>query len=620
MDKKRIGLEDAIFDGVSDGLTPIDRPISPRVFALCAFIVVCVAGIVVTRVGYLFLSHSTYASRALTNAGQQTILSAPRGVIYDRFGEPLVKNEPGFSASLNASQLLKKRETIDEVLNQVGAILSLDAAALKNQLLTMDLERQAYLPLARSLTVDQLIEIKKLSIPSLVIQSTYSRNYVDGYVFSHVIGYTGLVAPRDLERDATLGLNDEIGKSGLEFQYDSFLRGVNGQAVTYKDAKGNELDTKTVSQSIAGDALYTTIDAGLQRALWDALSKQLSSLGRTAGVGLALNPQTGEVLALVSIPTFDNNNLTSKLFTDPSKPLFNRVVSGIYSPGSTIKPLVALAALQEHIVDPLFSVLSTGFIEIPNPYDPSKPSRFVDWKAHGWVNMYSALARSSNVYFYYVGGGFEKVVGLGIDRLKKYWRVFKLDEKTGIDLPSENSGSLPDPDIKEKRTGQVWRIGDTYNVSIGQGDLIITPLALLRYIASIANGGYMVRPFVVARVTDAAGGVVHETATSSQELEIQERNLIKEVQQGMIDAVTKEYGTAHMLSSIPLPCAGKTGSAQIQNNQKVNAFVVAYCGIDLAKPDIALLVLIEDAKEGSLNAVPVVQKVLQWYYDNSLTR
>ena len=180
------------------------------------------------------------------------------------------------------------------------------------------------------------------------------------------------------------------------------------------------------------------------------MKQGLSYLGSRAGVGIALNPQNGEVLALVSLPSFDNNKIKAEDLIDSSKPLFNRAVSGFYAPGSTIKPLVAFGALKEEIIAPEKEILSIGYIEIPNPYYPDRPSRFVDWKPHGWVNLYSALARSSNVYFYEVGGGFGDQKGLGIEKLKDYWQKFGLGELTGIDLPGEAKGSLPDPETKEK--------------------------------------------------------------------------------------------------------------------------------------------------------------------------
>lgn len=366
----------------------------------------------------------------------------------------------------------------------------------------------------------------------------------------------------------------------------------------------------------SGAKVYTTIDAELQKVLYTSLKNRLTSLDRNAGAGLAINPRTGEVLALVSLPSFDTNKLTGEIFSDPAKPAFNRVLSGVYSPGSIIKPLVAFGALEEGIVDPMTSILSTGYIELPNPYTPSQPSRFVDWKAHGWVNVYSALARSSNVYFYEVGGGFEQQQGLGIERLRAYWGKFLLGEKTGIDLPGEAQGNLPDPESKEKRTGQIWRIGDTYNVSIGQGDLLVSPIELLRYIGGIAAKGKLYEPYVVSKVENGES-LYYTKDQRFNTIEQKNPQSIEDVERGMLYGVSEEYGTSHMLAGIPMAIAGKTGSAQIQNNQKTNAFFVGYAPVP--NPEIAILVLIEDAKEGSLNAVPVAQEVLSWYYEHRVS-
>jgi penicillin-binding protein 2 len=313
--------------------------------------------------------------------------------------------------------------------------------------------------------------------------------------------------------------------------------------------------------------------------------------------------------------------------------LFNRAISGAYTPGSAIKPMVALAALKENIIDPKKQILSTGYIEIPNPYDPEKPSRFLDWKAHGWVDLRSALARSSNVYFYEIGGGFEGLKGLGVNKLKEYWQRFLLGAKTGIDLPSESSGFLPDPEEKEERTGQIWRIGDTYNVSIGQGDLLLTPIQLINFIASIANGGKIYRPRLVSCAThdnsnnpnlhpndsnrsdNSDTGLYHSDCGLLMDYSEWQKE-IKEVQKGMEDAVEKYYGTANLLSFLPMSAAGKTGSAQVANNTRTNAFFVGYAPAE--NPEIAILVLMENAREGSLNAVPIAKDVLEWYYYNRI--
>jgi penicillin-binding protein 2 len=328
---------------------------------------------------------------------------------------------------------------------------------------------------------------------------------------------------------------------------------------------------------------------------------------------------------LVSLPSFDNNEIKSADLINPAKPFFNRVVSGEYAPGSTIKPLVAFAALKENLISPEKEIFSAGYIEIPNPYNPDKPSRFPDWKANGWVNLYSAIARSCNIYFYAVGGGFEDVNGLGIKRLKEYWGKFGLGQKTGIDLPGEKPGFLPDENTKEESGGEIWRIGDTYNVSIGQGDLLVTPIQLINYVSAIANNGKIYRPFLVDKITDGSGNVAKEISPEILADFPEDLENIKLIQRGMLDTVGKSYGTASLLSGLPIPVAAKTGTAQIEGNKKINALFVGYLPVEaLAKAgapiekQIAILVLVEDAREGGMNAVPVANEVFGWYYENRI--
>ncbi|MCL5011988.1 MAG: penicillin-binding transpeptidase domain-containing protein [Patescibacteria group bacterium] len=619
MGKKDFFLEDIALDDFSNGLDVVERPLSDKLFRVLGIIITLGVLIVAGRVAYFDVFHAQeYSARAIANAGQGTILKAPRGIIYDRYGIPLVTNKPTFDVSINLSEILRHPESVDDTLAAIQAIVPFDATTTKEQIRKADLERQAYVPLVKNISLDAVIALKKLDNRAVTIEDGYAREYIDGPMFSHVLGFIGLVTQDDLAADPSLQLNDDIGKMGIEAQYDALLRGTNGAKIQFRDAKGNDIAPERTQEPISGARLDTTLDAELQKVFFTTLQTRLKDLDRTSGVGLALNPQTGEVLSLINFPDFDNNNLTASLFSDPAHPTFNRTISGVYSPGSTIKPLVAFGALEEHVIDPLKSIYSAGYIELPNPYSPDKPSKFLDWKPQGWVNMYSALARSSNVYFYEVGGGFQDQKGLGIDLLNVYWRKFLLDKKTGIDLPGENYGSLPNPDEKEKRTGQIWRIGDTYNVAIGQGDLMITPIELLRYISGVASKGKLPVPFVVKDAKTNSGKIVYEKTPSFDTLEMKNPNDLNEVEQGMLAGVAKDYGTAYMLHTIPMVIAAKTGSAQIQNNAKTNAFVVAYAPVP--NPQIAILVLIEDAREGSLNAVPVVRDVLSWYYEHRIMK
>jgi len=322
-------------------------------------------------------------------------------------------------------------------------------------------------------------------------------------------------------------------------------------------------------------------------------------------------------LALFSIPSFDTGQIHRFLKLE-NQPLFNRAIGGLYNPGSTIKPLVATAALVEKIINPQEQIYSAGFIEIPNPYFPNLPSRFLDWKPHGWVDLYSALARSSNIYFYEVGGGFPgQRIGLGIEKLKQWWQKFRLAEKSGIDLIGEERGVLPDPQWMQKVKNRRWLLGDTYNVSIGQGDLLITPIELLNYISAIANGGKFYKPRIAKAVLDENGKILFQNESQILgDLSSIIDGAVNEVKKGMEDAVNKPYGTANLLADLPFKIAAKTGSAQTDNNTKVNAFFVGYAPAD--NPQIAILILIENAREGSLNTIPVAKDVLAWYYKNRL--
>lgn len=595
MKEPELNFEDAIFDQWSGDLKRLEKPLATNVFWLvggCGLFIILVVFFRIVTLN-LFLG-DFYKNRSNINVNQEFVIPAYRGIITDRFGKQLVRNVPSFSVSINKSEFIKNRTKQDELLKKLSFLLAISEDVLKNIIKDVDLERNNKVLLARNITLEQAIDLQSLKNDALMVEDDYKRNYEDPFVLSHILGYTGLI---DWSKNIE-------GKTGLEAFHNDVLQGEDGAYVVFRDAKGNALQKKIIRENKPGAQLATTIDLDFQKYFYERFQQSLHELERHAGTGIAMNPKTGEILALVSFPSFDNNE-PAKYLRGANQPLFNRAISGVYSPGSTIKPLVALAGLRENVMDTGFEIYSPGYLEIANPYDPEHPSRFLDWKANGLVNLYSALARSSNVYFYAIGGGYKNMKGLGINRLNDYWKKFGFDKKTEIDLPSEAVGFLPNPEEKEKRTGQPWRIGDTYNVSIGQGDLIITPIRLLTMIASIANNGKMIKPHFLL---EGKPSVLFDYSSW--------KDLIEKVQQGMKDAVSKSYGTANLLFDLPYKTAGKTGSAQFANNTKTNAFFVGYGPI--SDPSIAILILVEDAKGGSLNAVPIAKDVLKWYYDNRL--
>ena len=600
---RRVDFEEVVSDSISNRELGIrEKPLNPAVFHIIFSVCVLFAVIFFGRtVFFTGVEGSRYVKRSEANINQSIPLIAPRGIIVDKNGMPLVKNKEIFTVFLQLDEMMRSNEK-DLVLNVAANILGLDRKSVAKTLEDTNLDSITDIILLRDITRDQVIKIKTLGTKSLIVESDFERDYTNP-AFAHVVGYANLVSQEDLMHNKKLALNDLIGKTGLEAFYDKELRGKNGSIGIYRNAKGDLEDIRRTRDPVAGETLKTTIDGEFQEYFYNRMSEGLKSLGRTSGVGLAINPENGEVLSLMSFPSFDANNI-SEYLSNPNQPLFNRAISGLYSPGSTIKPIHAVAALSEGVVTPEKQFLSKGFIEIPNPYHPDNPSIFVDWRPQGWVDIHSALARSSNVYFYIVGGGFEETKGLGIDRLRKYWKRFGLNDLTGIDLPGEATGFLPDPIEKEERTGTPWLVGDTYNVSIGQGDLQVTPLELLSGVSAIAEGV----AFTPHVVESAPNNIIIDLSQYGQ--------ILKEVRIGMEDAVSKDYGTAHLLADLPVKVAAKTGSAQTAGNTKTNALFIGYAPAD--DPKIAILILVEDAKEGSLNTVPIARDVLEWYYENRL--
>lgn len=593
----------------------VEVPVSSATFFWASVAIAVIIGGLFGRLVYLNLGQkSFYVARAERNVNLERAIPAQRGTITDRYGEILAKNTETFSIFADAAALLKDRRLLSEVLGQLSDVVGVPVDDLEGAFRQGDYERLAEVPLVRNVSPEVAIAVRGLNLPSIVVANDLRREYIDGPIFSSVVGYTGAQATQ-----ATI-----VGKVGLERTYDDVLRGIDGLHIFSRDAKGAVLDDHIVQSAVSGKTVVTTIDAGLQRFFHKRLEEGLRSLGVYSGVGIAMDPKTGEVLALVSLPSYDNNIFVTpgksqeraKLVNDSvRKPLFNRAVSGAYNPGSTIKPLVALAALHEKVIKPTDVIYSAGYIDVPNPYVPDKPTRFVEYNMnrYGWVDVRSALAKSSNVYFYTVGGGFGGIAGLGLEKLNYYWQKFGLGQKTGLGLEPEVAGFLPTAAEKEARTRQPWRLGDTFNVSIGQGDLLVSPIQLINHFASIADNGVMRRPQLIKEV----GG--EKVASSPVLLDYSDWKLeLKEVQAGMRDGVVKEYGTSHILHTLPFSVAAKTGSAQTNNNTKTNAFFVGYAPYE--DPRIVVSVLVENAKSGSLNAVPIAKDILQWYWDHRLDK
>ncbi len=625
--KKIIAFEESLNDEWNRDAGVAEVPLGDRPFLYLGIAIAVIVIAVAVEIISLGADGAYYTARAQANVAQLKETPAPRGIIYDREGDVLADNKAAFAAMLDPREFLQNENLQTSTLAAIQNIFGIapdGVWSLINQGSAQDFA--APIVLSENVDPNQLVNLEALNLPTLTVKSDFERDYPAGPAFSTVLGYVSRVNGDDIKNNPALSGNDFIGKAGLEAFYDSTLRGTPGVDVSFRNAQGNVLTKEMKSPPVIGHPLQLTIDGGLQSYFYSQMQSDLARLGRQVGLGIAMDPQTGAVLSLVDLPGFDNNVFSGSgnsaaiqsLLSSPDKPLFDRAVSGLYNPGSTIKPLDAVAALHEGVIDSTRAIFSPGYLMVPDPYNSSTPTRYLDWRYQGSVNLAAALAQSSDVYFYIVGGGSPPVTtplindpsdygisGLGIGRLHDWWEKFGLGKPTGIDLPGEASGFLPTPDWKQKKMGTPWLLGDTYNVSIGQGDLLLTPIQLLDYIGAIANGGTIYRPFLNASSTPS----VNEDLTSL----LPE---IKQVQQGMRETVTSPQGTAYTMDDLPFPSCAKTGSAQIKDNKEEDAFFVGYAPCD--NPKIAILVLIENSKQGSLNAVPVAKDVLNWYYENRI--
>ncbi|MAF20816.1 MAG: penicillin-binding protein 2 [Parcubacteria group bacterium] len=604
----------------------IEQPIKSLNFILFyVLIIICLSGLLF-RAGYLQIARGEYyQDLAQGNRLRIYSISAPRGIIYDHLGEPLVYNIPSFDLVVGLTDFLDNPILLqEEILRKIIALIAdnqdsqIDQAKV-NQLREKIKEysgQVGQLVLARGIERSAALTLESLinDWPGLRLEKNAQRQYLLGSYFSHVLGYTGQVNKRDLEIHPDYLLNDQIGKTGLEYQYEDLLRGAPGQEQIEVNSLGKTQRLLATKPAQPGQSLVLFIDKALQKKIYQVLEIMLDNLSLSGqkvkkAAALAIDPNNGGILALVSLPSFDNNLFAQSisqedlnaLERDPSRPFLNRVIAGQYPAGSTVKPLIAAAALEEGIVRAGQQLSCPGGISIVNKYNPEIIYYFPDWKTHGSVDVVEAIAESCNVFFYAVGGGYGLIPGLGMERIKEYLEYFGLGQLTGIDLFHEQDGFIPD-----SNQDQEWRLGDIYHAAIGQGDITATPLQIALATASIANGGILYQPQIVDRIIDSAKDIPAQVIRDDF---IQPAN-IKTVQQGMRQAVLT--GSARSLADLPVKAAGKTGTAQFGSQDQTHAWFTGFAPYE--HPEIVLTILIEAGGEGHKAAVPVAKEILSWYF------
>jgi len=589
---------------------------------------------ITARVGYLQLvKGESYAILARGNKERNIPIPAERGLIFDRNGVQLTENVPSFALAVIPQDLPKGEEQkkkvverlaqltgedktyIDEVLTEYGAY-SLESIVIKE-----NIDYQTALRLQIAAAELPGIHVQRGSKRLYVHNGAESQDLVGESVdkalsISHVLGYTGKLDRGELDTLYQQGYlpSDFLGKVGVEKEYESVLRGVYGKKRVEVDAYGRQ-QTKIAEQApIPGRLLFLSIDIKMQEALEGFMLEVFEEFQKERGVGIVSDPKTGDVLALVSLPAFDNNDFSGgigygrykKYTRDINKPLFNRAISGLYPSGSTLKMAIAASALEEGIITPNTTFLSTGGIGVGQWIFP-------DWRGggHGVTNVRKSLAQSVNTFYYYIGGGYKDFTGMGVDTITSYLKWFGFAKKLQIDLPGESPGFLPSKDWKKDTKGERWYVGDTYNLSIGQGDVLVTPLQINAMTQVVANKGTLFVPRVVEKIVDPV--TKKEDIISPQVVQrvpIAE-NHFSTVRLGMRDCVLS--GSCRRLNTLPVHVAGKTGTAQWNKNKDDHAWFTSFAPFE--NPEVVVTILVEEGEGGSKVAVPIAEKFYRWWFE-----
>jgi penicillin-binding protein 2 len=587
--------------------------IQGRLPLLAAFIILAIV-ILFIRLWYLqVVKGAYYQEQAESNRIRPVKLRPPRGVIYDRSGRPLVENELVFDISL----IPEDAPDLDTTIERLSAIVKIAPDAIRKALEDESNVRTSYDPVKIREEAPwgevAVVEAHQDDLPGAIIEPEHLRYYPYGELASHQFGYIGKVSQSQRRKEQS-DIGMLTGQGGLEKIYDKLLRGVAGRRLIQVNAAGRKVKDLGIEEPRPGTDIYLTIDLDAQKAAEEGL-------GVRAGAVVAMDPNTGEILALASHPSYDPNLFPRgispqdwvKLMNDPRHPMYNRAIQSVYPPGSTFKIIVALAGLESGVIKLDDKVTCKGYLM-------SGRHSFRCWKkgGHGAVSLHQALVESCDVYFYTMG---ERI---GWDRVAEYARKLGYGSLTGILLPDEKPGLIPTTEWKKKRTGEAWYPGETYINSIGQGFVLVSPIQSCQMMSAIANGGHFYQPMLLKRTRNRETG---EVAVFSPERKNQitlDPGALQEVRSALVGVVNEPGGTAHSAATPLATVAGKTGTAQViaqkiagrklEGKQQDHAWFVAYAPAE--NPKIAVAVVVEHGGHGGSVAAPIAKKVIEEYLKN----
>lgn len=577
-----------------------------------AIIILLVFVALVSRLGYLqVVQGKYYGEKADGNRIRLAPIMAPRGMFYDRNGIPLVSNRPGFAVSL----LPISGPVPDDIIVKVASILNITPDEIKKKL-SQHSGRFEPIRIKSDIGPDIVtkIEERRAELPGVVIEIQPIRNYINNELAAHLFGYVSEINDVELEKAQEKSneykSGDIIGKFGLEKVYDRELRGIDGGNQVEVDVTGRPVNVLGRKETVPGKNLTLTIDYKIQKAAEVAIDEQLTYLqtksefrNAKAAAAVAMNPKTGEILAMVSRPTFNPNlfsgGISSKdwkaLNENPNNPMNNKAISGEYPPGSTFKLVTGAAALELGKVTPEEKILDTG-----KHWIIAKGN--AEGEALGWINFKEALTKSDNVYFYEMGNR------LGIDNLEKYARMFGLGVTTGINLQGESEGLVANQRYKEKVYGEEWYLSETFDAAIGQGFQLTTPLQVAVLMSEIANGGYRYRPYLVSKISSNKGEVIKTFAPEEVgRIQLSDRTLTL-IRESLRDVALEGGTAAQAFRDFPIAIAGKTGTAENSHGSD-HGWFIAYGPYE--DPRIVVVVIVEQGGFGAGSAAPIARKIME---------
>ncbi|MCX7067263.1 MAG: penicillin-binding protein 2 [Methylococcales bacterium] len=588
-----------------------------RIVAAFIAILLLTSGLVIRLIHLQVTGHEHYASLAKDNSIKISPIVPTRGMIYDRHGNILAENTPSYSLEI----IPEKTTDIDDTLARLQQLLAISEE--KIDLYQKQRKRQKRFtstPLLLSMTDEEIAKfaVQRPFFPGVDIRQRLVRHYPYGELAAHVVGYVGRINEAEIKTlpSAEYQGSTHVGKLGIESSYETELHGKTGNAEIETNVQARPLNTLNETDAVQGANLYLTLDMDLQKTAYDALDS-------FNGAVVAIDIKTGGVLVFASRPSFDPNPFVAgiandayqALQTSEDQPLFNRALRGLYPPGSTIKPFVALAGLEHNAITASQHLFCKGYFQLPNV-----EHQYRCWKktGHEWVSVNKAIMESCDVYFYQLSNM------LGIDNMHSFLQKFGFGEKTGIDLVGEKTGLLPSPEWKLEQKKQSWYPGETLITGIGQGLNQVTPLQLARATATLANRGEIVNPFLVDKMVSATS-TLPSRDPHKEIIPLKTKN-VNSIIEAMVNVVHNEHGTAYDLKkNFNYQIAGKTGTAQvrgIKQNAKYDENKIAFKYRDHAlfiafapadNPKIAIAVIAENGGHGGSIAAPIAAKVIKQY-------